>query len=228
MAKVKYSALVSEMSGKLNGSVLAKNRSGSYIRTKITPVNPQTVAQTAVRNRLSAMSQAWKGLTENQRSAWNSSVEDWQKTNIFGDTVKPSGQNLFVGVNANVLNAGGSQLTNPPVKVGVTALTSLSFAFDTVAGTADLTFAPTPVPANTVLVVEATAPMSAGKSYMKNMFRQVQVVAPAGTSPEDIFAAYTTKFGSVLPGQKIGVRAKFINRTTGEVSLALSTVAIAQ
>lgn len=228
MAKVKYSALVSEMSGKLNGSVLAKNRSGSYIRTKITPVNPQTIAQTAVRNRLSAMSQAWKGLTESQRSAWNSAVEDWQKTNIFGDTVKPSGQNLFVGVNANVLNAGGTQLTNPPVKVGVAALTALSFAYDSVAGDAELTFAPTPVPANTVLVVEATAPMSAGKSYMKNMFRQVQVVAPAGTSPVDIFAAYNTKFGAVLPGQKIGVRAKFINRTTGEVSLALSTVAIAQ
>lgn len=228
MAKVKYSALVSEMSGKLNGSVLAKNRSGSYIRTKITPVNPQTIAQTAVRNRLSAMSQAWKGLTEAQRSAWNSAVEDWQKTNIFGDTVKPSGQNLFVGVNANVLNAGGTQLSNPPVKVGVTALTSLTFTFDTALGEADVVFAPTPVPANTVLVVEATAPMSAGKSYMKNMFRQVEVVAPAGTSPVDIFAAYNTKFGAVLPGQKIGVRAKFINRTTGEVSLALSTVAIAQ
>ena len=45
MAKVLFSALISDMRNKLNGSVFAKNRGGSYLRTKVTPVNPQTVAQ---------------------------------------------------------------------------------------------------------------------------------------------------------------------------------------
>ena len=63
MAKIKLSAIVSEMRGKLNGSVFSKNRGGAYIRTKVTPVNPQSLAQGLVRATLTNLSQAWRGLT---------------------------------------------------------------------------------------------------------------------------------------------------------------------
>lgn len=145
MAKIKYSALVSEMSGKLNGSVMAKNRSGNYVRTKITPVNPQTVFQTAVRNRLAGNSALWRGLTEDQRLAWNGAVNDWTSTNIFGDTVKPSGQNLYIKVNNNLLNVGSPRVSLPPNKVGATPVTSLSVANDISDNELELTFGPATV-----------------------------------------------------------------------------------
>lgn len=222
MAKIKYSALVSEMSGKLNGSVMAKNRSGNYVRTKITPVNPQTPAQVAARNRLSFFSSAWKGLTQGQRDAWNGSVDDWTKTNIFGDSIKPSGQNLYVAVNSNIQNGGGSPLVLPPQKVGVDALSAFSVANDISDLEIELTFAPTPVPANHALVVEATAGMSAGISYMKNKFRQIAVLPATTATGVNVWTQYVAKFGTPTAGQKFGVRCKLINITTGEVSLALS------
>jgi len=83
--KIKFGALVVDGRGKIGGHVASKNRGGAYLRTKVTPVNPQTSFQNAVRNRLTAFAQAWRGLAASQRAAWNSSVSDFSKTDIFGD-----------------------------------------------------------------------------------------------------------------------------------------------
>ena len=42
MAKILTTAIVADIRNKLNGSVFSKNRYGAYVRTKVTPVNPQT------------------------------------------------------------------------------------------------------------------------------------------------------------------------------------------
>ena len=48
--KIKWGALVVDGRGKLGGHVAAQNRGGSYLRTKVTPSNPQTTFQTGVRS----------------------------------------------------------------------------------------------------------------------------------------------------------------------------------
>lgn len=45
MAKIKFGMMMTDARGKLGGQVFSKNRSGSYVRTKVTPVNPQTTTQ---------------------------------------------------------------------------------------------------------------------------------------------------------------------------------------
>src|SRR3546814_3353017 len=49
ISKVKFGALMTDARGKLGGHVFSKNRAGSYLRTKVTPVNQQTSYQTSVR-----------------------------------------------------------------------------------------------------------------------------------------------------------------------------------
>jgi hypothetical protein len=49
MAKIKFGMMMTDARGKLGGHVFSKNRSGAYVRTKVTPVNGQTTAQTGVR-----------------------------------------------------------------------------------------------------------------------------------------------------------------------------------
>lgn len=222
MAKVKLSALVSGMSGKLNGSVFAKNRGGLYLRTKVTPVNPQSAAQVAARNLLTSFSQGWKALTVGQRTSWNGAVVNFQTTDIFGDLKKPSGLQLYIRLNANISKGGGTPITSPPLPSGATALTALSLSAVVTGATFDLTFAPTPVPADTALYVEATTGLSAGVSNANSLFRTIGVVAPAGTSVADLSTEYAAKFGGLTAGQKVFVRAKFINLLTGEQSQGLS------
>jgi len=221
MAKVKLSALVSGMSGKLNGSVFAKNRGGLYLRTKVTPVNPQTASQVAARNLLTTFSQGWKSLTAGQRVSWNNAVENFQTTDVFGDLKKPSGLQLYIRLNANISNAGGAAIVVPPLPTGAAGLTALSLAALFTGATFDITFAPTPVPAGMALYIEATPGLSAGISNANSRFRTIGVEPAAGSSVIDFSAEYAAKFGALATGQKVFVRAKFINIATGEVSQSL-------
>jgi len=225
MAKVKFSALISDMRNKLNGSVFAKNRSGAYLRTKVTPSNPQSIAQQAARNLLTTYSQGWKALTEVERTAWNGAVGSWASTDVFGDIKNPTGLQLYIRLNVNISLASGVALVLPPLSVGVDPVLTLSFIADDSANTIVLTGTPTPVPADHAMYIEATAPMSAGISNANSKFRHVQTIAPAG-AVGDISAAYIAKFGAFVTGQKIFVRAKMIRLSTGEVSQPLVAFAI--
>ena len=228
MAKVKFSALIAEMRNKLNGSVFARNRGGAYLRTKVTPTNPQTIYQVAARSLLTTYSQAWRSLTEAQRQAWNAVVDQWATTDVFGDIVNPSGSTLYIRLNINVSLAGGVALSNPPTPTGADALTALSLAASEGGGSVDVTFAPT-VPADHVMYLEGTPQLSPGISNANSKFRNISTLAAAETSPYDAGAEYITKFGSLIEGQKMFVRAKFINGLTGEVSqkLVASTIVAA-
>ncbi len=128
MAKVKFGLVVSDMRNKLNGSVFARNRGGAYVRTKVTPLNPQTAAQIGARSLLTSLAQDFRSLTQEQITAWNNATTQWQTTDIFGDSVSPTGLGLYVRLNANISNAGGTLITLPPSPVGAEALTSITFA----------------------------------------------------------------------------------------------------
>ncbi len=226
MAKVKFSALISGMSGKLNGSVFATNRGGAYLRTKVTPINPNTAAQSAARNLLTSFSQGWKNLTQTQRDAWNAAVDSWTRTDIFGDIRVPTGLQLYIRLNVNISIAGGVAITVPPLSVGVDALVSAAIAVDGTLQTFVPTITPDPVPADHALVIESTVGQSAGVNNANSKFRTILVV-PAGAVPADIIAEYTTKFGAVVIGQKYFMRIKQIRLSTGEVSGTLIAKSIA-
>lgn len=228
MAKVKFSALISDMRNKLNGSVFSKNRAGSYLRNKVTPVNPQSVAQTAARSLLTSYSQAWKNLSQDQIAAWNTAVSQWATTDIFGDIKNPTGLQLFIRLNVNVALAGGVILTEPPTPATVQAVLDLSVDVDESSQSVTLSDVETPVPAGMSLYIEATPGMSPGISNANSQFRFVQMI-PAAGAVGAISAAYIAKFGPVVAGKKYFVRCKFINATTGQVSqpLVAQTIAVA-
>jgi hypothetical protein len=228
MAKVKFSALISEMRNKLNGSVFARNRGGAYLRTKVTPTNPQTAAQVAARSLLTTFSQMWRTLTPEQHLAWNAVVDQWSTTDVFGDVVNPSGSALFIRLNINISLAGGTVVNTPPTPTGAVAISELSIVADSSSSLFTVTFAPAAVPADTAMYVEATPMLSPGISNANSKFRKIATLAAAEASPYAGGADYLFKFGSITAGQKVFCRAKFINQLTGEVSQSLvgSTIVI--
>lgn len=215
MAKIKLSAIVSEMRGKLNGSVFSKNRGGAYIRTKVTPVNPSTIAQGAVRAALTSISQAWRGLTEAQRLAWAGAVSAFTSTDIFGDIKTPSGINLYNKLNLNLHAIGEASISTPPAVVSVGYVSALSLAADASANTIAATFTAEGASVDQTVIVEATPCLSAGKSFVKSEFRQIGTFAGNATSPQAIGAMYVAKFGAMTADKKIFVRLKFVDKNTG-------------
>lgn len=222
MAKVKYSALMSDMRGKLNGSVASRNKAGNYLRTKVTPLNPQTTAQVLARSTLATFSQGWRGLTQEQRDAFIAVTDQWSKTNVFGDIVNPSGSALYTRLNINIRLAGGVPIVVPPSPQGVASLSELTVDAAFTGQAMQIGFLASPVPAGLVMYVEATPMLSPGIANAKSKFRHIVSLPATTATGEDIATAYIAKFGALVAGQKFFLRAKLIRKTTGEVSQELS------
>jgi hypothetical protein len=226
--KTKFGAIIVAGSGKVGGHVASRNRAGSYLRTKVTPVNPRTGAQLAVRNLFTGFSQGWRGLTDAQRQAWNDAVSDFARTDIFGDLKNPTGANLFQRLNNVLAQLGEAALTLPPQPAAVEQVILSSFVADVSDGTMIATFAPT-IPANTAVIVRATAPQSPGKSFVKSEFRVIGVLPAATATGTDLATLWEAKFGSISPaGSKIFVEFLPVSTITGQTGSPSQASAIIQ
>jgi hypothetical protein len=226
--KAKFGAIVVAGSGKIGGHVASRNRGGAYFRTKVTPVNPSTNAQALIRSRLAGISSGWRSLTAAQRDAWNAAVSDFAKTDVFGDLKNPSGFNLYQRLNNNLLNIGESAIVVPPAALSVDSFSSLSFTAEdgTVAQSLSLTFSPAIAVDHSVKVL-ATPPLSAGVSFVKSEYRQIDVLTSADTSPLNALAAYQAVFGTTgAAGQKIFIKLIQVENSSGIEGIAIQASAI--
>ena len=207
--KLKFGAIVTDGRGKIGGHVASKNRAGAYLRTKVTPSNPNTVAQAKARSILASLSQMWSQLTESQRSGWNGAVKEYSTTDIFGDIKNPSGINLFVKLNSNLISVGLPQVSDVPAKSEIPAVIVIEGVYKISTGTLSVYF-------NNVLadgykaLVRATPKLSAGVSFVKSQFRVIgynDVLADKVT----LIDFYTAKFGTVSAVDNIYVSVQFVS-----------------
>lgn len=225
MAKIKFGMMMTDARGKLGGQVFSKNRAGSYVRTKVTPVNPQTAAQMASRQLLGSLSTGWNGLSASAIAAWNAAVNDWKSTDIFGDIKVPTGKNLYTALNKNSLGAGGSAISLPPEKMAIDTISEVLPLFDI--SDQELSLDITTVPANHILQVWATPAVNEGVSYVKNKLRVISNVPAGGVNPATLWQNYVDKFGTPVLGQKIYVGVRYIG-TNGQAGVRLIEVATIQ
>lgn len=212
--KAKWGALVVDGRGKIGGHVASKNRGGAYFRTKVTPTNPQTASQSEARSRLAAFSQAWSGLTASQRAAWNGAVNSWNSNNVFGDAVIPSGKELYTRLNANANLIGASAISVPPLHVATTTPNISGLSIDVSDTALEFDFAN--ASAGQTMVVEATAPQTAGTYNPSGRYRVIKTIAQTTPATEDVWAEYVAKFGAPVAGQKVFLRVKAIVNATGQ------------
>ena len=207
--KLKFGAIVTDGRGKIGGHVASKNRAGAYLRTKVTPSNPNTVAQVQARGILASLSQSWSSLSESQRLGWNDAVKEWGSTDIFGDIKNPSGINLFVKLNANLISVGLPTVSDVPAKSEIPAVVLIEGVYKISTGTLTIYF-------NNVLadgyraLVRATPRLSAGVSFVKSQFRVIgyEVVQADRVTLIDYYSA---KFGTVSAGDNIYTSVQFVS-----------------
>lgn len=206
--KLKFGMIVTDGRGKLGGHVLSKNRAGAYARTKVTPSNPQTVAQSSARALFGSISQGWSGLTAIQRDAWNAAVADWQKTDIFGDLRSPSGKALYQRLNNQAATVGYSQSVLPPARQEMVSGVVSSVTINPTLATISLTGAFTGSDATVQL--SATPALSAGTSFVKNKLSVIYNVEADSFDSTDAFSGFLSKFGTISTGDNVYVAVKYV------------------
>lgn len=235
--KIKWSGIgMVDGRGKINGSVASKNRSGAYVRVKVTPVNRRTVAQQTVRSLFAGLSRSWSGLTDTERHTWNGAVQYFSTTDIFGDIRHPSGFNLFQKLNLNLSNVGLAPLATAPRKSLSTAVVNVNADYSLVTGeftvNANLSN-PSPLSQAVILVIEATPALANGITFVENQYRkigQLSAVALGGsatpvpiTTINDMWKAH---FGDVPEGStNFYFRVKVVLVSSGEASKYYDTKA---
>lgn len=206
--KIKFGAIVTDGRGKLGGHVFSKNLGGAFMRTKVTPANPQTADQSSARALFGSISAQWSGLTAAVRASWNGAVSNWQSTNIFGDLKKPSGKALFQRLNNQAQSAGLAGFTAVPAKLEMPD--DIVSAIDIAVGAATLTLTGANADASTQVVVTATAVQSAGTNTAGSKLRQIYAVAGDSYVATDAYAAYVAKFGAPAANDNIFVGIKYV------------------
>ena len=221
MAKMKFGMMMTDARGKLGGQVFSKNRGGAYVRTKVTPSNPQTLAQSIVRSNLGTISQAWNSISPQQIADWNSAVDNWKSTDIFGDIKIPSGKNLFTKLNVNLLNTLQPIVLDVPEKTAVSVTPDIIVNYDTT--TPAWAFPNLPPLTTGQYQIEATPAVPNGVSYVKNRFRVVAIANTSTLAQTEMLSGYAAKFGAPSLGDKIFVRIRTIAET-GQASLPIQVL----
>lgn len=225
MAKIKFGMMMTDARGKLGGQVFSKNRGGAYIRTKVTPSNPRSTFQQAIRSLLSTFSQQWSALTAAQRATWNGAVANWSKTDIFGDIKNPTGKNLFVRLNNKAVNAGYAAMTDAPDKAE-TPLNNCTGVVVDISSTA-VTLTDFTGDAGARVIVSATPMLTAGTSNAKNKFRQIYNAVSNAVVDTDLYSAYVARFGAPAAGANIQFAVELV-LPNGQSSVPASYTATVQ
>jgi len=72
----------------------------------------------------------------------------------------------------------------------------------------------------------ATTSVSAGKSFVKNLYRQIGYVAGGGGSPVNFSTEYLAKFGAAVDGQKVFFKMVPVATATGQKGIGSAGSAI--
>lgn len=228
MAKILLGATIGDARGSAGAIVYSKNRSGAYIRQKVSPVQPRTARQTLVRQLFSALAIYWgQSLDVAERAAWTALAATNPVTDVFGNSQILTGLQLFMRVNRNRQQLALAVLDAAPANQDVTPLSALSMTAVSATQVISVTHAPSPIPATHYLLVFGSPPLSPGVSFFKPLLKALSAVGPGVASPFDVSSAWIALYGAFSAGQRIGIKAVMINGDTGAASSDVFATAIA-
>lgn len=227
-ASVKYGAIVSELKGKLGGQVFKGGASGGVMMTKnqltgavangskLTKadagrtVNPQ--------QNIGNNASTWKALTGAQRATWIAAAPNFPFKNKFGETYTPSGYQLYMSINTNLLLVNEPVLTDAPEVPTLESCPAFTVAPST-SPTATFYMTGT-IPTGYKMTVYGTAPMSAGRAVTKGNKKAIIIFDDTQTFPVSLDTAYSKIFGTLPSAGTVWFEGKLTKADAGRTSQA--------
>lgn len=122
MARISFSPLIVSASGKVQDTVFSRWKGKPYIRSRVTPSNPQSADQTKQRGIMSSAVGLWQKYHPDLKAAWNAYASGYgisgynASTQRNAKTAAPSGDGTYARLEdacANVLDLAPSDAAVP-------------------------------------------------------------------------------------------------------------------
>lgn len=224
MAIMKLTAFNGGMKGKVAGTIFQSSPHGQVLRTKpmidplksggkLTHADAGRVIQAV--NTISKLSTYWRQMSISERAAWSAAAINFPFKNKFGDTYTGSGYQVFMSVNAKVSNIGLDIIDNPPSAGGVVIMPPFTIAYDSTTKALNLaTFA---VESGCHYRVQATPPLSAGRSNRQSIYTTIAILDGTETFPVDLSSPYSIQFGFKPTTANIWFKITPVNDSNGQL-----------
>lgn len=224
--------LAGQLSGSVGSTTASHNRFGSYFRSRVIPVNPNSFRQQDVRAVLTNLTQQWKTLTESQRIAWGDLALQIPRTDPLGVSYFQTGQQLYVGLNAKRSTVGFAVIADAPALDDPPSAVAPSLTATVAAGgTLDWAYTSAGGVAGNRFLLRATGTRSPGKTYIApSEYKIIAAFAGNAASPFDAQPGYETFFGAgwlAQAGMEIAMSMEAIspNGFAGGVIFDVATIA---
>ena len=205
--------IISDIRGKLGGSVFQKSAAGLTIRNKTSAVNRSTISQSVTRSIIKQVQNSWQTLTDDERNTWNS-YQDFQglkQKNIIGNKI--TGHQLFLKVNTKFLQYGQAVLTVPTFTKS--PLTDADWFINIVGVELRLNCTRVMVPGDEFFYLQISSPLNNSVSASSQKKRLLIRATPANTRAV-LNTEYIAMYGKLpIPGEKIFWRASLISLVNG-------------
>lgn len=208
MARILLSAIVTEIRGKIGGTVFQSGQGGFQAKRLAIPRDPRISVQISRRIDFTGVSQSWQQLTPTERTQWSGAADPGL-----------SGYTTYMRRNANMRYFAQSPFTAFP---GTSTAASLDLRDSTctashffITGRAPFT----DIPSGSIAAVKCTRQHSQGRGgFSPSQYKTVQFITGPHdilSSPVDIITAYTNLFGVPLVGRAISMQVIVIDTATG-------------
>lgn len=226
MAVVQYSAIVTQLRGKLGGSVFNKSKNAFTLQKKQQQPKGARGFQSEVRNYFSKFQRTWKALTEVQRTNWQTCANNNPTRDRFGNLTTLSGYNQFVKASMLAEYANATPPASPFTGAASALLMRWPNFIDTIFtqqsdGSVKITGAYEYVVdsygAPFYIILDLSLPVSAGVMTYHGRWTNV---GGGVTDPAETLAVNQNlgvKYPLPVSGNKVYLRARVLHATSGTV-----------
>ena len=213
MASIKWSALVSEVKGKLNGTIFSNSVNGATMRNRKSSSGKYSNLWQQSKQRLSVIASFWRVLDALQVATWESQRTNYPYIDKFGDQRTPSAYQLFCTLNSNLSNLGHSLIMEavlpfPQFDLGIVAVTESinRNLFWTFTSPNDPTYK---------IMIYVSPPQSNGVYALPQRSKKLFVVEGDDPFAANLYQALADMWGEPRNGQKFFFQSYVVDLLTG-------------
>src|SRR5438445_6377937 len=139
MAKIKTTSIVAAIRNSIGGTTFTANRYGAVARAKVSPIQPRTARQVAVRAAFTTASRAFPALTTTQQNSFAAFAATHPISDVFGDSRILASNAAETRINATRAIVGLSTATTPPATGGLFPVADTAATATAATGVIELT-----------------------------------------------------------------------------------------